>query len=370
MEEDYVVATVIHCADLHLTAGEEREYSFSVLEEIVALTRQERAQCLVISGDLFDSFADARELRASFRECIAPLNDASIPIIYVPGNHEELRRGRGDLAALDLGPVTTGYKKPFQRMALSEDVELLCIPHQSTYRGYQEWDVPAKRSRYRVAVAHGLVTGMDIYAGVQANEEIEAGAIDPDLFVRHEVDYAAMGHIHAAYEKRFGETFVRYSGSARVRRRGEDGEHGVTILRLGSQIVAESRQMMSAGCYREYRVPLSLEGHMGGTEDFGSNWGSRDWVDIYLSGVVENENVVATVETALRERCRNRVRRLDIHRELVRPLPGIASQPVANKFLQAWAAREPGAGDERARRVWYKARELGLDRIVRVLEAR
>jgi hypothetical protein len=102
-----------------------------------------------------------------------------------------------------------------------------------------------------------------------------------------------------------------------------------------------------------------------------AEWETRDWVDVHLAGIVEDENVAARVETGIRERYGGRVRRLDIRRDEVRPLPGIASQPAARSFLEAWAAREPSEQeDERARRVWYKARELGLEQIARILEAR
>lgn len=364
------MTTLIHCADLHLSAGDERDYSLSVLEEIVALTRRQGAQCLIISGDLFDSFDDARELRAPFREIIAPLA-AAAPVLYVPGNHEELRRGRGELGALDLGPVTPGFGTPFQMVTAVEDVEFLCIPHQASYQGYQDWDVPAPCGRFRVAVAHGLVGGMDIYAGPESREEVAAGAIDPDLFVRFGVDYAALGHIHAVHAATFGETELRYSGSARVWRRGEEGRHGVCIVRPGSPAAVEFAPLGSAGRYREYHVPLGLEGDPQGLEPLTAEWETRDWVDVHLAGIVEDENVAARVETGIRERYGGRVRRLDIRRDEVRPLPGIASQPAARIFLEAWAAREPSEQeDERARRVWYKARELGLEQIARILEAR
>ena len=42
----------VHAADLHLAEGEDCEYSFAVLAEILAKTKEAGAQYLVVSGDL------------------------------------------------------------------------------------------------------------------------------------------------------------------------------------------------------------------------------------------------------------------------------------------------------------------------------
>ena len=61
----------------------------------------------------------------------------------------------------------------------------------------------------------------------------------------------------------------------------------------------------------------------------------------------------------------DRVRKFEIERDEVIALPGIAGQPLARRFLDAWERRVPAAGspasDER-RADWLRARDLGPGR--------
>jgi hypothetical protein len=49
-------------------------------------------------------------------------------------------------------------------------------------------------------------------------------------------------------------------------------------------------------------------------------------------------------------------------------LEGIASQPIARRFLALWAERRPA--DPAAEDLWLAARDAGLRRIKALLEAR
>ena len=75
------MAKLIHTADLHLKAGEEKAYCFSVLDEIIALALSEKAGFLVIAGDLFDSFADFEALRKEVCLKLKPLAAAGCEIL-------------------------------------------------------------------------------------------------------------------------------------------------------------------------------------------------------------------------------------------------------------------------------------------------
>ncbi|MEE9518462.1 MAG: metallophosphoesterase, partial [Candidatus Adiutricales bacterium] len=140
------MTTIIHCADLHITSGEDREYSLSVLDEILDITDHKNAEYLLICGDLFDSFEDAFNMRAEFRSRIESIS-AHCQILFIPGNHE----GDSRLSKLDLGTLRTCYAIPFELISYT-DVEFLCIPHQADYRDYYEWNLAPKEAAFRIAL--------------------------------------------------------------------------------------------------------------------------------------------------------------------------------------------------------------------------
>lgn len=362
------MTTIIHCADLHLTSREEREYSLSVLDEILTISEHERAEYLLICGDLFDSFDDAVNLRAELRSRIEPIG-SHCQILFVPGNHEDLGKGNRSLSKLDIGTLRAGYVTPFELITYSE-IEFLCIPHQTDYQDYHEWPMAPKKAAWRIALAHGLVSGVDIYAGPESEEAEPVGIIDPDLFTRFDVDYAAMGHIHSRRNERYGKTWISYPGSARVWRRGEKGPRGVNLVRIDQTVQVDFHPLAAAGHYRQYHLPLTPEGTVEDLETLIASWEERDWIDFYFSGIVEDENSVAELEKKLRSEQAGRVRKIGIERTEVQPLPGIISQPIVKKFLETWKEREPDITDERAYTIWFKAREMGLEQIKNVMEAK
>jgi len=362
------MTTIIHCADLHLTSGEEGEYSLSVLDEILTITDHERAEYLLICGDLFDSFDDALNLRAEFRSRIEPIS-SHCRTLFVPGNHEDLWKDNRSLSNLDLGTLRACYAVPFE-LIIYPEIEFLCIPHQADYRDYHEWSVAPKKAAFRIALAHGLVSGIDIYAGPESEEVGPVGTIDPDLFTRFDVDYAAMGHIHSWRNERYGQTWICYPGSSRVWRRGEAGPRGISLIKIGQTVQVDFHPLTAAGRYRRYHLPLTLDGTIDDLETLASSWKENDWIDLYFSGIVEDENSVAELEKKLNSEQGKRVRKIEIERTDVQPLPGIISQTIVKKFLEAWKEREPETADDRAYTVWLKARQMGLEQIKTVMEAK
>lgn len=364
---------ILHAADLHLSESD-KEYGMAVLAELLETARRERADLLLFCGDLFNTFADAVNLRGDFRRL---LGSPPCEFLYLPGNHEELQRGGGALARLDLGAVTILDALPFglaRREFRGVAVEILSVPHQDRYTGYGTWAVPPKQAPWRIAMAHGVVAGM-AYRG--PDEEKGGTAIDPDLFLRYRADYAALGHIHGRRCQNVGTATLAYPGSARVWRRNESGPRGALLLELpaspGSAPLPEPvfLPLRAAGEYRQYALPLSLEGEPPDVETLAKAWGSADYIELKFSGLVEDERQAAQAVDRIRAGYAARVRCLDIDRDGVSALPGIASQPIVRRFLEAWAHRMPRPGAPSAsdpdadyaaeHAVWIRARELALN---------
>ena len=360
------MTTVVHCADLHLTSGTESGYSLNVLDEILALAESEKAEALIVAGDLFDSFDDLVALRAEFRERIAKFCGKSA-VVFVPGNHDMLRKGNRTLSSYDLAPAIQMYQEPFGQKTFCR-FEILSIPHQSSYAGYNEWKV-SKKSHPRIVVFHGLVNGMDIYTGPETLDDEEGGsAVDTDIFARCEADYAALGHIHTKKLKTFGNLIAGYPGSARVWRRGESGARGVNILRLGDMIEVEWAPLKSAGEYRFYDLHVGMKGDLPGLDELKKAWGVNDWIGINLRGIVESESVASNLSESIISGSRGLVRSIEVSRDAIRPVAGILGQPIARQFVEKMKEREQDAAEKGSHTVWAKALEMGLSEIAQAVE--
>ena len=130
------------------------------------------------------------------------------------------------------------------------------------------------------------------------------------------------------------------------------------------------RPLKSAGQYRQYYLPLTLDGAIENLDILTDSWEEKDWIDLSFSGIVEDENSVAELERRLRSEKAQRIRIIEIERSDVQPLPGIISQPIVEKFLEIWKEREPDDTDHRAYTLWLKARQIGLEQIKNVMEAK
>ena len=361
---------LLHAADLHLCAGEQ-EYGLSVFSELLETARRERADYLLFCGDLFDTYGDAERLKGDVRRL---LGSPPFEFLYLPGNHEEIRKGGGDLRSLDLGAATVLQGAPWsllRRERGSVPVEFLAVPHQESYAGYGSWAVPPKEARWRVALAHGLVAGL-AYRGPDG--EGGASALDPDLFQRFGVDYAALGHIHGGRDESLGGVRFAYPGSSRVWRRNESGPRGAWLIDLPAQGPLPAPAFVplrAAGQFREYALTLSLEGEPSDIDALAKDWSPADFIVLRFAGVVEDENSVALLAERLKIRFAGRVRKFEIEREEVASLPGIADQPLVRRFLEAWEKRMP-AGDAPDAEIrsaeWLRSRDLALAALKAALE--
>jgi DNA repair exonuclease SbcCD nuclease subunit len=357
---------VIHASDLHLrdTPGE-REYGFSVLENILELVREREAQVLLLAGDLFDSFDDAEALRGAVADALATLPEQT-RVIYIPGNHEYLRARERRFDRLDFGRAEVHADPPFTTIRVG-DVEFVLVPHQANYAGYMEWSVPQRREKVRILVAHATVAGLFF----NDSDEEEASYLDRDLLERFDPDYVALGHIHAAQSFAAGRGDAVYAGSARVWRKGEYGPRSVVVIDTDGNVTWRRTPLAAAGQYRSVKVPLNPDGEVG--EDVeGVEVGQADVLDIELVGVVESDDVLSRGVESLKERFSSRVRELTVSTDGVILVDGISREPIVERFLSVWrrqGAQIP-AGEDGAqqRREWYRARELGLRVVKDVIE--
>lgn len=350
----------ILCADLHLKETE-KEYSFSVLSEIIDICIEKKCQALLLAGDVFDSREDLKKLRTDFRSVIEKLPD-SCTVYFLPGNHEELRAPSSE--SLDSfafgGKVNLLNKKPYSLCSLNAETELLAIPFQQEYSEYRRWEVPLKNKPMRILLAHGTVNGI-VYTG--PGEETNS-ILGEDLFSFLQADIAAMGHIHKHIQKKEGNTFIYYPGSARVWREGEEGKHCVLFGNTKNTHL-EPLYLDSAGEYRVVSLFASPSGEIR-PEISEIKPKKNDWLHLELHGVVENEPDILSALEKIKKQLEKQCRKVTSSEKLS-VLSGISTHPLAVRFLRAWEEKASDFANE-APSVYEAARLQGLLALKNVLE--
>lgn len=236
---------IIHTSDWHL--GKKLEGVSRLAEQEAALgrlaeyVRREKADAVLVAGDVFDTVNPPAEAEELFYRFCAEIGK-QCPLVAIAGNHDNAERlaaprtlasacnialiggmdNAGYTGALSGGEGWVRLKKG------SETVNIAALPYPSLARmsalGYlppadadyaatvKEWlSICARgftKSDCNITMSHLFISG-----SVRATDEVELGtaALLP-LSVLPQAHYTALGHVHKPQQIK-GASEVRYSGS-------------------------------------------------------------------------------------------------------------------------------------------------------------
>ncbi|MFD0674264.1 exonuclease SbcCD subunit D [Cohnella sp. GCM10027633] len=198
--------TFIHAADLHLDSpfkslakapdavrSRLQDATFAALRRLVDAAKREKADFVVLSGDLYDA-AD-RSLRAQLRlqRALAELTEHGIEVFAVHGNHDP-ESGRQAMLEPPPGFYVFGSDEVRCLPARKRSGEVVAHVYGISYATAAVTDNLARRfvkkdgADYHIAVLHANVDGdpaHDNYAPCRLDELVSAG-----------FDYWALGHVH------------------------------------------------------------------------------------------------------------------------------------------------------------------------------
>lgn len=230
---------LIHTADLHIgkmvngfSMLKDQEY---VLEQIVKIAMEEKADALIIAGDIYDRNIPPSEAVVVFDQFVSGLIEEGIPVLFVSGNHdspERLSFARNILAQknLHIGGIFDGrvecacfhdeygeviihlvpfVKPPVVRHVLGNEK---IIYFEDSVRGMLD-TIDLDKKKRNILVTHYFITNMGALPEISDSEtRISVGGTDNvDLSLFDGFDYVALGHIHGP--QRIGRDTVRYAGS-------------------------------------------------------------------------------------------------------------------------------------------------------------
>lgn len=211
---------IIHTADVHLS----KDYPerLDALEEIVEMCEDEKADLLLISGDLFDRNTGPDDFETDIRPLFS---DNSFHTLVIPGNHDESAFREESYFGSDIEQLTD---TPFESRKY-QDLRITGVPY--TEEGFAELVEPLSEEvdddRVDLLMIHCTLTGVQGGFG----EESEYLPVKPEELVKTGFDYVFSGHIHSrATRKDLGGTVFTYPGSPVSISSSETGKRHVWIL--------------------------------------------------------------------------------------------------------------------------------------------
>ena len=248
---------LIHLSDLHIgkrvneiSMIEDQEY---ILHQILQIVDDEKADAVLIAGDVYDKSVPSAEAVTLFDDFLCRLAKRKIPTLIISGNHdspERLAFGNRlmEESGIFISPVYDGSVSTFTLSDENGDVDFWLLPflkpaHVKRY--FPDAGIESYTDAVRVAVekmgidtakrnvllTHQFVTG----ASTCESEEISVGGSDNvDASVFEDFDYVALGHIHGP--QNIGSNQIRYCGTPLKYSFSEEAHHkSVTVVNLGKK---------------------------------------------------------------------------------------------------------------------------------------
>ena len=277
----------LHISDLHLgkvvhgVSMLENGDQPSWIDKFLALTEELQPEAVLISGDVYDRGSPSGAAVELLSRLVEGLADLGICVLLVAGNHDSGQRlafARDILARQhvhiagtvgrelvhvtlpdEYGPVTFWLMPYVFPAAVAQALE------DDTIRDY---DTAVRRllaaqaidpETRNVIVVHQNVTAFGAEAPRGGSESAVGGVGQVDFTAFDAFDYAALGHIHAAYH--VGREAVRYAGSPMCYHFNETRQEakGPVLVELGPKgapVHIETRVIPPLHSMREMRGPF------------------------------------------------------------------------------------------------------------------
>ena len=248
---------LIHLSDLHIgkrvneiSMIEDQEY---ILLQILQILDEEKADAVLIAGDVYDKSVPSAEAVMLFDDFLFRLAKRKIPVLIISGNHDSPERLAFGNRLLEQGGIHISpvYEGEVQSITLTDaqgEVVFWLMPFMKpahVKRFFPDAGIESYTDACRVVVekmaidpqkrnvllTHQFVTG----ASTCESEEISVGGSDNvDASVFEGFDYVALGHIHGP--QNIGSNRIRYCGTPLKYSLSEAAHHkSVTVVNLGAK---------------------------------------------------------------------------------------------------------------------------------------
>jgi len=225
---------LLHIADLHagktlgrVSRNPDLHYA---LEQIASSCREERAELLLIAGDVFDKANPDNESKELVFDFFLKLRDIGTEVVVVAGNHDSYDFMRSIKGLSRLANVHI-YDRPNRNNCLFRfgDLEVACLPYPServlTAAGegsrMRYADMVARfisylaeqvGGRWSVLLTHLFVAGSRYTSTEKEASVTQHYAVQP-ASLPATFDYIALGHVHRHQRLKAAPTLAWYAGT-------------------------------------------------------------------------------------------------------------------------------------------------------------
>lgn len=251
----------IHISDLHIgkkmSSFPLDEDQRHILREIVRIATEQKADAVLIAGDIYDSTTPASESFSILSEFLVDLSKAVPNIFMIAGNHDsadKLAYG-GEIFERSGIHIASKYDGTVPRYTIGDeekvDVYLLSYIRVADVRNrHPDEKIESYEDAVRIAVSRADTSGTNpkvivahqyvTYSGGRTerfDSEMQIGGQDNvDFGIFKEFDYVALGHIHGAQQ--VGRSCIRYCGTPLKYSKSEaEDSKSVTVVDMGADDV-------------------------------------------------------------------------------------------------------------------------------------
>jgi DNA repair exonuclease SbcCD nuclease subunit len=231
----------IHCADLHIDSpfrGLSEVYpdfkgiicqsTYLSFSRIVERAIKEAVDCVLISGDIYNSAEKSLQAQIKFRNELKRLSDAGIPSFLVCGNHDPLDSWSASLTWPDKVTIFGGDK--VERFPLVKEGRIIANIFGISFPVRNVNDNLALRFEHHKdnVPAIGLLHSN---TGKNTGHKPYAPASIEDLCSKA-IDYWALGHVHKHVVLKEKDPAIVYPGNSQAINATESGAKGCCLVTL------------------------------------------------------------------------------------------------------------------------------------------
>ncbi len=246
---------ILHTSDLHIgrTLMDASLYDDQkhILSEIIKITEKEKADVLLISGDIYDKSIPSGEAVKLFNDFLNDLAHLDCEVLIIRGNHDSLDRlnfgsrlfdrlnihivseYEGRISVFRKGNVDfymLPYVKPFYIRDFMSPEEYETVKNSNDMMKWILSRENIDKTRKNVLLLHQFVIANNKAPELSESESVlNVGSLDPiDAALLKDFDYVALGHIHKP--QKVGRETVRYSGTPMKYSFSEVNNHNGMVL--------------------------------------------------------------------------------------------------------------------------------------------